>query len=175
MVKKILLLATAALFATAGAAHAGDGYADDDTLTISDSTVEPGDAVTATAQTFLSGAQVTWTLFSAPIVVGTSTANAAGVATITFTVPNVPAGTHRLEATGTGADGQPLTVATTLTVTGAGTGTGTGQGGGLPKTGSDSAVPMTQIALGAIAGGGLLVLLANKRRTNRLAQTTAGA
>ncbi len=54
---------------------------------------------------------------------------------------------------------------TTITVTGAGAGGGSGTGAGtLPKTGSSNSVPMSQIALGAIAGGGLLVLVANKRR-----------
>jgi LPXTG-motif cell wall-anchored protein len=40
-------------------------------------------------------------------------------------------------------------------------------GSNLPTTGSGSTAPLTQMAVAALAGGGLLVLLANRRRATR--------
>jgi len=164
-----LLLATALLFATAGPASAGNGYGDEDTIAVSDSTVVAGQPITVTACCFAPGSTVTFTLEG--LVVGTATADANGVATLTFTMPDLGPGTYRLEASGTGADGQPLVVSTTLTVGGTGRGAGSGA---LPTTGSDSSLPMSQIGIGAVAGGGLLVLLAKKRRDSRSQATPAG-
>jgi len=170
MVKKILVLAAGLVVAMAGPALAGDGYADEDSATVSDTTVEPGQPVTVSAGTFCAGCPVTFTLFSAPVALGTVDANANGVATLTFTVPeNTTPGTHTIEASGTGADGQPLTVTTTITVLGA------AGAGNLPTTGNDGTAPMTKVALAAIAGGGLLVILANRRHSAKhAARETAG-
>lgn len=171
MLKKILLLSAALLFITAGGAHAqdADGYADDDTVVVSDTTVVPGQSVTASARTFMPGSPVTFTLFSQPITLGTVDANSEGVATITFTMPDVPAGEHTLRASGTGDDGAPLTVDTTLTVVGAGA-----SARALPTTGSDGTISTTQVGLAALVVGGLLVLAAQKRRSNAAARATAG-
>lgn len=173
MLKK-LLVATAALLFIAAPMASAQGYGDDDTVTTSDSTPAPGQSITLSAKTFVG--PVTFTLFSAPVVLGTVNANSAGVATITATIPaDTTPGSHRIEATGTGVDGQPLTVTTAITVTGAGGGTGGSGSGNLPTTGTDSAVPMTQVAIGAIAAGGLLLIL-GKRRASRSepARETAG-
>ena len=169
MIKRLLVLSAAVLFATAGVAGAQDAYSDDDTVAVSDTAVEPGQPVTVSARTYCAGCPVTFTLFSEPVVLGTVDADANGVATLTFTVPEgTSAGTHTIEATGTGADGLPLTVRTTITVVAPGA-AGTGSGA-LPTTGSDSAISMTQIALAAVVGGGLLVLAASKRRANATAE-----
>lgn len=172
MLKKILVATAALLFVTAPMASA-QGYGDDDTVTTSDSTPAPGQLITLQAKTFVG--PVTFTLFSAPVVLGTVNADSAGVATLTTAIPaDTTPGSHRIEATGTGVDGQPLTVTTAITVTGAG-GTGGSGSGNLPTTGTDSAVPMTQVAIGAIAAGGLLLIL-GKRRASRSepARETAG-
>jgi LPXTG-motif cell wall-anchored protein len=159
MLKKLLALAAVMLFATAGAVHAQDYPPAANSLVVSDTTVVVGQSVTLTSKTFLAGSQVTFTMFSAPIVLGTATANSSGVATLVTAIPGgVAAGSHRVEATGTGTNGQPLTVSSTITVGGTG-------GTNLPTTGSANTRPMTQIALGALAGGGLLVFLASRRRS----------
>lgn len=164
MVKKFLVLVAALMVMGTGVAHAGDGYSDQDFIVTDEQSYAPGEEITITAQTFVG--EVSFTLFSAPVLLGTATANASGVATLVTRIPaGTTPGTHTVEASGTGIDGQPLVLRTTITVTGAGAGGGSGTGAGtLPKTGSSNSVPMSQIALGAIAGGGLLVLVANKRR-----------
>ncbi|MGQ0433935.1 MAG: hypothetical protein ACT452_16185 [Microthrixaceae bacterium] len=156
MVKKVLVLAALLLFATAGVAQAQTYPPEGNTLTANDTTVAPGDPITLTAQTYQVGASVTFTMFSAPVVLGSATANSSGVATLTTTIPaGTTSGTHRVEATGTGANGQPLTLVLSITVGPA----------GMPVTGTANTTPMTQIAIGALAAGGLLMLMANKRRS----------
>lgn len=176
MLKKTLLLGAALLFVMAGTAAAQDADAYPPTpaesLTVSDTTPAPGQSITITACCFMPGTTVTFTLFSAPVVLGTATADAGGVATLVATIPaDTTPGTHTIEATGIGIDGAPLTVTQTITVVAAGQ-----SAAPLPTTGSGSTTPMTQVALAAIAGGGLLVLLANRRRsTGRVDQReTAG-
>jgi len=168
MLKKVVLLAAALVLVTAGTAAAQDYPPAGDTVTVSDTTVEPGQSITLSARTFQAGSTVTFTLFSAPVVLGTATANSSGVATITATIPaNTAPGTHTIEATGVDEAGNPLTVTTTITVLGG--------AADLPTTGSASTTPMTQVALAVLAGGGLLVLLANRRRTTKTeVRETAG-
>lgn len=165
MVKKLLLLCAALLIATAGTAAAQDAYPppQGEQIQVSDATPEPGQQITLRACCFMPGTTVTFTLYSQPVTLGTATADADGWATLVATIPAGTApGVHTIEATGIGLDGQPLTVTQQITVVAPG-----GAGQPLPRTGSDSTVPMTQIAVAAIAGGGLLVLLANKRRSAR--------
>lgn len=160
MLKKTLALAAVLLFATAGAAGA-QTYppAVTESVAVSDTTPALGQPLTITAEGFLPGSTSTFTLFSAPVVLGSATVNAQGVVSLTATIPsNTTPGAHRIEVTGTGADGQPLTVVQSITVTGA-------AGASLPTTGSDSALPLTQIAIGVMAFGGMMVVMANKRRT----------
>ena len=166
MLKKILVLAAGLLLLGTGVAGAQQYPPAEESATVSDTTVEPGQPITIRVEGFQG--TVTFTLFSAPVVLGTATANSAGVATLTATIPeNTTPGTHRIDATGTGLDGQPLTVSVNITVLGAGT--------GLPTTGSGSTTPLTQTAVAALAAGGLLVLLANRRRsTRREARETVG-
>lgn len=160
MIKKVAALTAALLLTTIGVAQAQTYPPGGNTVTANDTTVAPGDPITLSAQIFQSGATVTFTMFSAPVVLGTATANSSGVATLTTTIPaGTAAGTHTIEATGTGANGQPLTVSMTITVAAAGT--------GIPVTGSSNTLPMTQIGLGVIVVGGLLVLAASKRRSSK--------
>ena len=170
MVKRLLALGAVVLIAAAGPAGAQDYPPGGDDVAVSDSSVEPGQPITISAQIFQPGTSVTFTLFSAPVVLGTATADANGVATITATIPTTAAaGTHTIEASGIGADGQPLTVTQTITVLGA---TGAGS---MPDTGSSNSVPATQVAIAAITGGGLLVLLGYKRRSAKTeVRETAG-
>ncbi|CAN5603951.1 hypothetical protein BH20ACT2_BH20ACT2_25010 [soil metagenome] len=181
MLKRLLALGAALVLAAMGSAAMGTAQAQtyppaDNSLTASDTTLAPGDPITLTASIFQAGSTVTFTLFSTPATLGTATADAGGVATLNGTIPaDTTPGGHRIEGTGTGADGQPLKLSLSVTITGAGgsgsgagSGAGSGSGSGLPRTGSADTVPMTQMALSALAAGGLLVLLANKRRTAKL-------
>jgi hypothetical protein len=165
MLKKILGLAAVVLFATAATAAAQAAPPSyngrPSSVTVSDGVVEPGQTVKTSAQIFTPGATVTFTFFSAPINLGTAVADANGVATLEFKVPTgVEAGTHRIEASGLGANGQPLTVTTTIQVAAAGAGAS-----GLPTTGSSNSGSLTQVAVGVMVFGGLMVVMANKRRT----------
>ena len=163
MVKRLLALSAVLLVAVAGPAYAGEGYTDEDTVTVSDTTATPGQPITVSAKTFEPGSTVTFSL-SGTGVVGTAVADSAGVATLTFDIPaDATVGAHTVEASGTGADGLPLTVSTTIEVLGA------AAAGDLPTTGSANTLSMTQLAVAAVVGGGLLVLLANKRRSAKAA------
>jgi hypothetical protein len=156
MVKRLLALAAVLLIAMAGTAAAQAYPPGGNTITANDTTVAPGDSITLTAQIFRPGSVVTFTMGS--VVLGTATANSSGVASLTTTIPAGTApGTHTIQATGTSSTGAPLTVVLSITVAAGGT--------GLPVTGSPSTAPMTQIAIGAVAAGGLLLLLANRRRS----------
>ncbi|HEX4869024.1 MAG TPA: hypothetical protein VFV32_15535, partial [Acidimicrobiales bacterium] len=126
MLKKILLLTAALLFVTAGTAAAQDAYPPaGNGATVTITRAEPGQPITIRVQVFAPGTTVDFTLFSAPVHLGSAVADANGVATLTFTVPeNTAPGTHTIEATGIGADGRPLTVRQTITVVADGAGTG---------------------------------------------------
>jgi len=169
MLKKALLLSAALLFTTAGTAAAQDAYppAGGDSITANDTTVAPGDAMVLGIQVCNPASTATFVLDGSSTL-GTGTANSSGVAQATVTIPSsTSAGSHTI--TGSCPDGAgTLTQVLSFTVTGA-------SGGNLPTTGSGSTTPMTQVALAAIAGGGLLVLLANKRRSAPKAEReTAG-
>lgn len=113
------------------------------------------------ARTFMAGSAVTWTLFSAPVVLGTVDADAQGVSTITTNIPlDTTVGAHRVEATGVDPDGDPLTLVLNISVVAP----GQAPADPLPRTGSSSTLPMAQIAVAAIVAGGFLVILTNRRR-----------
>jgi LPXTG-motif cell wall-anchored protein len=160
MLKKLLgvtalvVLATATLASTASAQDYPPGA---NSITLSSTSAAPGADVTVTAKTFAAGATVTFTFNSTPIALGTSVADANGVATKTFKVPaGVAAGTHHVEASGLGTNGQILTQSAAITVTG-------GTSATVPKTGANSTLPMAEMGVGALALGGLLVLVARRR------------
>ncbi|WP_022891305.1 GH92 family glycosyl hydrolase [Agromyces subbeticus] len=67
----------------------------------SDSTSgRPGDLVTVTGEGFAPGEKITVEVHSDPVVVGTATATARGAFSLTFTLPDVPVGAHRVVVTG---------------------------------------------------------------------------
>jgi LPXTG-motif cell wall-anchored protein len=164
MVKKVFgvaALVVLALATTASTASAQDGGADyppaTNSITLSDTTVAVGDTVTGQAQTYADGATVAWEQQSTPIALGTVKANSAGVATLTFKVPaGTTPGTHHVVASGIGANGQLLTQSAAIVVSG-------GTSATVPKTGANSTKPMAEIGVGALALGGLLVLVSRRR------------
>lgn len=160
MLKKILLLTAALLFVSAGTATAQDGEYPpaEDEIVADDTTVAPGETMVLGIQVCNPGSTASFTLDNSTAL-GSGTASSSGRAEATVTIPSSTSpGTHTITGSCADPEGGTLTQVLSFTVTAPG-------GGGLPATGSGSTTPMTQIAIAAIAGGGLLVLLANKRRT----------
>jgi LPXTG-motif cell wall-anchored protein len=163
MIRRLLIVGAVVLTALAFAAPANAQYNGDVgglTLTngngTSGASCNPGGPLTATAAGFDPGTTVTFTFNSDPVVLGTGTADAAGIASIETTWPAAAAdGGHTVTASGTG-NGVPYSVSSSTTC-----GVG-GSSGALPRTGSDSA-PLLQIAIALVAAGGILVLAARKR------------
>ncbi len=164
MIKKILALSAVLLFATAGAAQAQTYPPEGNSFTANDTSVAAGGTMVLGIQICQAASTAAFTLESTSL--GTATANSSGVATLNATIPSdTTAGAHTITGTCTGADGEPLTLVLGITIGAATT----------PATGSSNTVPMTQMAIGAITAGGLLVLLANKRRSAKVATSeTAG-
>jgi len=171
MLKKTLLLAAALLFVTAGTASAQDGEYPpaEDEIVADDTTVAPGEAMVLGIQVCAPGATASFVLDNSTTL-GSGTADGSGRAEATVTIPSTTTpGTHTITGSCADPDGGTLTQVLSFTVT------APGAAQPLPTTGSDSTTPMAQIALAAIAGGGLLVLLANKRRSSgRTERETAG-
>lgn len=158
-----LLVAVLALAVPAVPAGAQE-YPGGGSITVVPVNPSPGQTITVTATGFEPGSPVTFTLFSAPIDLGTVNADASGVASASYALPsNFPLGAHTVQAAGTAPDGSPLTLSTTINVVPAGsTGTSPGRSGSLPRTGSDSTNLLRGAAL-LIAAGGAVVLVTRKR------------
>ncbi len=170
------LLAATTLVAIAPSASAASPYPGNGcAVTISEVHVLPGSQLTVTATGYPAGAQVTFVLqrpgngtpppnsASAPVTLGTVTADASGTATLVFTMPNVHPGLWVIVANGVPQGDCDPDVSTNVmvdaaTVTSTSTGAGT-----LPRTGTNSA-ELVQLALVLIAVGGLITLATRKRR-----------
>lgn len=163
MLRKMLAVALLAMGAMAVAplvASAASGYQVDN---VTDSTPFPGQSITVVFNGFKPGSNVTVTLFSDPVVLGTFVSKPGefgqGVVEATVTIPSTTSpGAHRIVASGIDAKGQPLTVSIQINVS--------GTGSGLPATG-------TSVLL-VLAIGGLTVLLGwallgTSRRHNAIA------
>lgn len=167
MIKKVLALAAVLLVAMVGTAQAQAYPPEGNTITSSDTSVAPGGTMVLGIQICRPSSTATFQLDSAALA--TATANSSGVASTSVTIPSsTSVGSHTIQGACTGANGQPLTLVLGITITGAGAAT-------TPVTGASNTVPMTQIALGAIAAGGLLVLVAKKRSSSKAdTRETAG-
>jgi titin len=168
MIKGLIAAAALAVVAFAAPAGAQQYPPAVNFLTVSDTTPTPGQTITITGQTFAAGSSVTVTLFSDPVVLASSTADASGRIALQATIPtDTPLGAHTLTADGTAPDGTPLSLSASITVVPAdGTGAG-GSGSGssnLPTTGDDSSMPLAKLGLALAAVGGLITAIAAKRR-----------
>jgi LPXTG-motif cell wall-anchored protein len=172
MIKRALTVAIAAAALLALAAPAqGQQYPPDTVfITVSDTTVVPGQPIDISAGLFVPGSPASFTFFSQPVNLGTATADADGVATLSVTIPSdATPGTHTITASGTGIDGEPLSVSTTVTVLADGAaGADDGATGGLPRTGSDP-MPIARIAAALVAVGGGLLFITRRRRISSVA------
>ena len=121
---------------------------------------------------------MTFTFFSAPVVLGTAVADADGQVSLTAEVPSYASlGAHTITASGAAAVGGTLTQTIHLTVVGAGSadaGTrvpGT-VSGTLPTTGSNNSMPLARAGALLLAVGGVAVLVTRRRRAE--ARVTVG-
>ncbi|MCU1543999.1 MAG: hypothetical protein JWM50_1864 [Microbacteriaceae bacterium] len=126
------------------------------TATIDPNRARIGQRVTATASGFAPGETVTGTLFSDPVSLGTVTASAAGVATLSFRVPagvDIAVHTVALEGANQIAEGRLTVLAATRP---------SGSGGSLAMTGTEIGFA---VLLGlSLLGAGALMLAVRKRR-----------
>jgi hypothetical protein len=137
-------------------------------------TAHPGDTITANATGFDAGVTVTWSFDGT--VVGTSTSDASGNATLTFKVPaTATAGVSQCGVSGV-SDGKVqvastnITIETNATTTVAPTTVPINNGGGsLPTTGSNTRPLLAGAALLIVTGG--LVLLATRGRRSQAARS----
>jgi len=133
--------------ATASAQGYGTG-----TLGSSTTTPGPGEPFTVTGDGCAPGADVTFAIDGQ--AAGSTTADSSGNFSKTLTAPAAP-GTHSVTATcGARVLSLEITVQASTTTP-------------LARTGSNSTVPMTSIALVLLAVGGLLVLMARRRGASR--------
>ena len=135
----------------------------------------PGQAVTITITGCTPGEVLTVTVNGAVVGTATCTASAAlttgsvlgiglvqqvaGSATLTFEAPSAP-GTYSVVITGS----QGFSFTTSITVASQATTPATTPAGGLPATGSDGIGTTTGIAVGLLAVGAALFLVAQVRR-----------
>jgi hypothetical protein len=138
-------------------------------IAISATTVNSGDQVTVTGRGFGSGESVTGTVFSAPMALGTKSADTAGTVSFTFSTAALDLGAHRVELRGT--SGIFMSADFTVVAAGqgsglaAGTAAGTGSTGALAFTGSNAIIPMSIIGAVLIAAGGTAVVVTRRRRS----------
>jgi hypothetical protein len=117
---------------------------------------------------FESGESVAGLVQSDPVSVGSTTSDAAGEISFTFTLPStVPAGAHTVKLTGATSGlvlSAPLTVtAAQVAPTTSTTVRATTTTAGIARTGGDTG-DQSAVALMLVAGGSALALIARRRR-----------
>ncbi len=168
----------------------GGGGSTSTGITISTDTAKPGDTIAVGGTGFSPSEPVRVTLFSEPVVLGTTTADQNGLASLTFVLPaNTSSGAHTIEMLGLTSDkrmsvalqvnpSSTTTTSTTTTVAGAtttaagGGGSASGGSGGattvpsdqgtLPRTGDDATQNLPLAAL-LISVGVVLSVVASRR------------
>ncbi len=184
MVKRLLLVAglTVGLVLATSSAGAQQYPPGGFFLTLSDTTVVPGQTITATGALTPGATSVSFAFFSDEEDVGSNTPDAAGNFTHSLTIPsNATVGSHTITATdstgaevsanvnvvgaGAGAAGAGTGAAGVGTGVGTGAaGVGAGATGGLAATGNDSSLPLLRVGAVLLALGGLLVFLTRRRQ-----------
>ena len=92
----VFALTVAGLLLMGGPALAQPGYGGDDGPTASISASESSSEITVNGANFEPGEEVTGTVFSDPIDLGTKTADSDGRVSFTFSVSGLDAGEHRV-------------------------------------------------------------------------------
>jgi hypothetical protein len=163
MLKRIAIFAVAAIGLTAAPVAAQQYPPEEKTIAASDTTPCPGGATTITGEGFDAGSTVQLTL-DGTTSLGSATVGDDGTFSVEVTIPETTAtGEHTVSATGTGID---AAITATLEVVSceAPATTTTVVGGALPRTGSNSTMPLVRAGLALTAIGGVLLAVAAKRR-----------
>lgn len=166
LVGLMALLTMVGMAASAGAQVYPPGTV---SLTASTTAPGPGDPITFEAEGFQG--EVDFTLFSDPVDLGSATANAEGVAVLNTTIPvDTAPGQHTVVASGLDLSGNPTSASIALTVAGEvqSAGDEAASGGDLPRTGSDKSFPLVRAGAVLVVAGGVLVLIARRRRSRAL-------
>ncbi len=162
-----LLMGLVLVGSPAGAQDGGD-YAEVINTTIDRPTVGGScnnTDITVTTSELQPNSEVTFTLYSDPVVLGTVTAGADGTATLVFDLPaGTTLGRHEIVTTGINSFGVADSSTVILNVTSCATTGGTGTGNdGLARTGTDVSTPLRAAVL-VFAGGAALLLVSRKRQ-----------
>jgi hypothetical protein len=158
MIRRLLLLAGALVLLMATPAHAQYSPG----VITNPQTVVAGNGVEVAACCFQPGTTVTFMVGGATL--GTAIANPSGVAGGVFVVPaSAGSGALTITASGVDAAGNPVTQTGAITVSGGTTATTAGVGG-LPVTGSDSALPLSLLAAGLVVVGATTLFVVRTRR-----------
>jgi len=191
--RTLVAIAAVGLVAAFAAAPAGaqEYPPDQDFITVDDTVVVVGQSITVTSGTYVPGSAVSHTFASQPVNLGTATAGAGGVATLTAAVPDVAPGRHTITATGADDTGGTLRQSVTITVVApadddddrvaaaapgrpaapaepaaraepAAPAAPAAPARALPRTGDES-LPWLRVGAILVALGGVLVLLARRR------------
>ena len=125
------------------------------------STARPGARITLTGTEFAPGSTVTFVVYSTPLTLGAATADTAGTAVLTVTLPaGLELGRHTLVAYGTAGQGGPRSLTAAITLARAPNGNAV-----LASTGTDLALPLS--AGLTLLTVGSLILLATRGRGRR--------
>jgi hypothetical protein len=120
-----------------------------------------GNTVNVSGSGWQAGAQITVTIQSAPVALGTVTANAAGTFSQNFTIPcSIGNGAHTVSASGIAADGTSRTASTQVTLSNC-----TVSAGKLAFTGSNSTFPFAAAGVALVLVGSVLTVSMRRRRT----------
>ena len=121
---------------------------------------------------FQPGSNVTWS-YSTTGSLGSSVADASGVATLTTTLPSSLSGAVTVTASGVNPDGAPISVSTVVTVGassgGGSAGTTSGSDSGLAFTGSNTSSVLLRAGVLALVLGAAAVFLARRKSSSDLA------
>jgi hypothetical protein len=136
---------------------------------------QPGSNVTWSYSTSGSGGGASAVVRAATGSLGSSVADASGVATLTTTLPSGLSGAVTITATGVNPDGAPISVSTVVNVGAssgggsAGTTSGSGSESGLAFTGSNTASVLLRAGVLALVLGAAAVFLARRKSSSDLA------
>ena len=132
-------------------------------LTLSATSVLPGQTITASGSGYGSGSSVSLTFTSDPVLLATAVAGSGGTFSVGVTIPaNATVGAHTITAAGVAADGSARIATASVTVG--------SSSGGLVRTGDNSG-NLARWAAVLVAVGSILVVSVSMRRRWKSTQT----